>query len=127
MNPGNTRLLERLLADGLITLEAQEAALNLIARTGERVEEVILDTGAADPTDPSVDDDELPVVDVAELAEIPACRAAGRGRLSRRSWLCRADDPNGDPSREETVEERLARAVRIRTLSIHDHPYRNAL
>src|SRR5258706_10017939 len=43
MNPGNTRLLERLFADGLITAEAQEAALNLVARTGDRVEEVILE------------------------------------------------------------------------------------
>ena len=48
MSTGNTRLLERLLADGLITLEAQEAALNLIARTGERVEEVILELKALD-------------------------------------------------------------------------------
>ncbi len=48
MNTGNTRLLERLFADGLITAEAQEAALNLIARTGERVEEVILELKAMD-------------------------------------------------------------------------------
>ena len=48
MNPGNTRLLERLFADGLITAEAQEAALNLVARTGERVEECILELKALD-------------------------------------------------------------------------------
>ena len=48
MNPGNTRLLERLFADGLITAEAQEAALNLVARTGDRVEEVILELKALD-------------------------------------------------------------------------------
>jgi len=48
MNPGNTRLLERLFADGLITAEAQEAALNLVARSGERVEEVILELKALD-------------------------------------------------------------------------------
>lgn len=48
MNPGNTRLLERLFADGLITAEAQEAALNLVARTGERVEEAILELKALD-------------------------------------------------------------------------------
>jgi response regulator RpfG family c-di-GMP phosphodiesterase len=46
MNPGNTRLLERLFADGLITAEAQEACLNLVARSGERVEEVILELKA---------------------------------------------------------------------------------
>ncbi len=48
MNPGNTRLLERLFADGLITAEAQEAALNLVARSGERVEEVLLELKAID-------------------------------------------------------------------------------
>ncbi|HYJ09232.1 MAG TPA: HD domain-containing phosphohydrolase [Polyangiaceae bacterium] len=45
---GNTRLLERLFADGHITAEAQEAALNLIARTGDRVEEVVLELKAMD-------------------------------------------------------------------------------
>jgi response regulator RpfG family c-di-GMP phosphodiesterase len=50
MNPGNTRLLERLFADGLITAEAQEAALNLVARSGERVEEVLLELRALDET-----------------------------------------------------------------------------
>ena len=44
MSTGNTRLLERLFADGLITAEAQEAALNLVARTGDRVEEIIART-----------------------------------------------------------------------------------
>src|SRR5882757_6409574 len=48
MSTGNTRLLERLFADGLITAEAQEAALNLVARTGDRVEEVILELKALD-------------------------------------------------------------------------------
>jgi response regulator RpfG family c-di-GMP phosphodiesterase len=48
MNPGNTRLLERLFADGHITAEAQEAALNLVARTGERVEEALLELKAMD-------------------------------------------------------------------------------
>lgn len=48
MNPGNTRLLERLLADGQITAEAQEAALNLVARSGERVEEALLELKAID-------------------------------------------------------------------------------
>src|SRR6478609_1714507 len=48
MNQGNTRLLERLFADGLITAEAQEAALNLVARTGDRVEEVILELKVLD-------------------------------------------------------------------------------
>ncbi len=44
----NTRLLERLVADGLINAEQQEAALNLIARSGDRVEEVLLEIKAMD-------------------------------------------------------------------------------
>jgi response regulator RpfG family c-di-GMP phosphodiesterase len=48
MTPANTRLLERLFADGLITAEQQEAALNLVARSGERVEEVLLELKALD-------------------------------------------------------------------------------
>jgi response regulator RpfG family c-di-GMP phosphodiesterase len=45
---GNTRLVERLVADGLITPEQQEATLNLVARTGERVEEALLEANAID-------------------------------------------------------------------------------
>lgn len=48
MVQGNTRLLERLLADGLIQPEQQEAALNMIARSGDRVEEVLLELSAID-------------------------------------------------------------------------------
>jgi response regulator RpfG family c-di-GMP phosphodiesterase len=44
----NTRLLERLVANQLITAEQQEAALNLIARSGDRVEEVLLEMKALD-------------------------------------------------------------------------------
>jgi response regulator RpfG family c-di-GMP phosphodiesterase len=43
MHPGNARLLERLVADGLIRAEQQEVVLNLIARSGERVEEALLE------------------------------------------------------------------------------------
>ncbi len=34
--------------------------------------EVVLDSGAADPADPAVDDDDLAMVDVPERAEVPA-------------------------------------------------------
>ena len=40
---GNPRLLERLVADGLLAPEQQEAALNYMQRSGERVEEALLD------------------------------------------------------------------------------------
>ena len=42
----NNRLLERLVAEQLITREQQEAALNLIARSGDRVEEVLIEMKA---------------------------------------------------------------------------------
>jgi response regulator RpfG family c-di-GMP phosphodiesterase len=40
---GNPRLLERLVADGLLTVEQQEATISHIQRSGERVEESLLD------------------------------------------------------------------------------------
>jgi hypothetical protein len=40
---GQNRLLERLLAEKLITAEHQEAVLNVVARTGDRVEEALLE------------------------------------------------------------------------------------
>lgn len=48
MLPGKTRLLERLVTDGLIKPEQHEAALNLMARSGERVEEALLELNAID-------------------------------------------------------------------------------
>jgi response regulator RpfG family c-di-GMP phosphodiesterase len=42
------RLLERLVAEKLITPEHQEAVLNVIARTGDRVEEALLEVKAID-------------------------------------------------------------------------------
>jgi hypothetical protein len=39
--------------------------------------EVILDPRTADPPDPPVDHDGLPMVDVAEMAEVPARRSVG--------------------------------------------------
>jgi response regulator RpfG family c-di-GMP phosphodiesterase len=40
---GNPRLLDRLVADGLLAPEQQEATLNYMQRSGERVEEALLD------------------------------------------------------------------------------------
>ncbi|HEX3774971.1 MAG TPA: HD domain-containing phosphohydrolase [Polyangiaceae bacterium] len=42
-NVGSPRLLERLVADGLLGPEQQEATLNYMQRSGERVEEALLD------------------------------------------------------------------------------------
>jgi response regulator RpfG family c-di-GMP phosphodiesterase len=46
--PIKARLAERLTADGVITPEQQEAALNHVQRTGERIEEALLDVNAID-------------------------------------------------------------------------------
>jgi response regulator RpfG family c-di-GMP phosphodiesterase len=42
-NVGSPRLLERLVADGLLAPEQQEAALSYMQRSGERVEEALID------------------------------------------------------------------------------------
>ncbi len=42
-NVGSPRLLERLVADGLLAPEQQEAALNYMQQSGERVEEALID------------------------------------------------------------------------------------
>jgi len=42
-NVGSPRLLERLVADGFLAPEQQEATLNYMQRSGERVEEALLD------------------------------------------------------------------------------------
>jgi len=43
MNAGNARLLDRLVADGIIRREQQEQVLNVIARSGERAEDALLE------------------------------------------------------------------------------------
>ncbi len=47
-NAGSPRLLERLVADGLLGPEQQEAAHNYMQRSGERVEEALLDLNFLD-------------------------------------------------------------------------------
>ena len=46
--PPKNRMLERLVAEKLITPEQQEAVLNVIARTGDRAEEALLELKALD-------------------------------------------------------------------------------
>jgi response regulator RpfG family c-di-GMP phosphodiesterase len=43
---GNPRLLERLVADNLVSSEQKEAVLNLMARSGDRVEEALIEANA---------------------------------------------------------------------------------
>src|SRR5688500_1474733 len=46
--PAKTRLAERLVADGVISSEQQEAAVSYVQRTGERIEEALLEVDAVD-------------------------------------------------------------------------------
>ena len=46
--PPKNRMLERLVAEKLVTPEQQEAVLNVVARTGDRIEEVLLELKAID-------------------------------------------------------------------------------
>ena len=47
--------------------------------------EVILDACAADPADPAVDNDDLAMVDVPELVEVPLPRRSRHNRLRGRT------------------------------------------
>ena len=47
--------------------------------------EVVLDSGAADPADPAVDDDDLAMVDMPERAEVPAHGPASSQRPGGRA------------------------------------------
>ena len=47
--------------------------------------EVVLDSGAADPADPAVDDDDLAMVDMPERAEVPAHGPASSQRPDGRA------------------------------------------
>ena len=91
------------------------------------VVEVVLDPGAADPADAAVDDDQLAMVDVAELAHAPA-PGAGRGRRLRpRAQPRRAHDADIDATREQAAIELAARPVGPRALPVHDKPDVDAL
>jgi response regulator RpfG family c-di-GMP phosphodiesterase len=48
--PGKLRLTERMVQDGAITAEQQEAALSYAQRSGERIEEALLEVGAITET-----------------------------------------------------------------------------
>jgi hypothetical protein len=47
--------------------------------------EVILDACAADPANSAVENDDLAMIDVPELAEVPLSRRSRHNRLSRRT------------------------------------------
>ena len=91
------------------------------------VVEVVLDTGAADPPGAAVHDDELPVVEVAEPAEVPGPPAARRRRLGPRPWPHGAHDADVHAAVKQPPVELAAGPVRARALPVHDEPDRHAL
>jgi hypothetical protein len=84
--------------------------------------EVVLDAGSTDPPDGPVDHDDLPVVDVREVADVPARGAAGGDRLRRRPRLCGAHHPYLDASPKQAFVEVAARAVGVGALAVDDEP-----
>jgi hypothetical protein len=63
--------------------------------------EVILDACPSDPSDPTVDDNRLAVVDVAEGADVPAHRRRGTQRPCACPRLRGSCDDDLDPHRDE--------------------------
>ena len=61
--------------------------------------EVVLDAGAADPADSTVDDHDLAVIDVAEPAQVPAELAVASQQADRGTRLRRSDDADLDARR----------------------------
>jgi hypothetical protein len=91
------------------------------------VVEVIFDPRSADPTDATIDDDELAMVDVPESVQVPTCRAACSDGLHGRSRLGRPDHKNVDASSEKALVEHATRTIWIRTLSIDDESNRDTV
>jgi hypothetical protein len=89
------------------------------------VEEVVLDSCAADPADATVDDDELAVVDVPESVEVPPSGTAGHDGPDWSPQLDCPYDPDVDAGGKEPLVERAATSVRIRPLAIDDDSDRN--
>ena len=76
------------------------------------VVEVVLDTGAADPPGAAVHDDELPVVEVAEPAEVPGPPSARRRRLGPRPWAHGPHDADVHAAVQQPPVELTAGPVR---------------
>ena len=89
--------------------------------------EVVLDAGTTDPTDPTIDDDHLPVVDVPQSAQVPDDVTAGAQWPAWRPQLCPARDAHLNPRFGQPLVELPRAALRIGALTIHDHTDRNAV
>jgi hypothetical protein len=89
--------------------------------------EVVLDAGAADPTDPAVDDHDLAVIDVADPVEVPAERAAASERPEPSTELGRTHDADLDPRCRQPVVERFRAPFGIGAAAVDDEPDGDAL
>ena len=89
--------------------------------------EVILDPGAAHPADAAVDDRHLAMVDVPELAKVPARVSRAAERTGRRACLHRAHDADLDPGAQETVVERSRSTLGVGAAPVDDEPDPHAL
>jgi hypothetical protein len=88
---------------------------------------VVLDAGAADPTDPAVDDHDLAVIDVADPVEVPAERAAASERPEPSTELGRTHDADLDPRCRQPVVERFRAPFGIGAAAVDDEPDGDAL
>ena len=91
------------------------------------VPEVILDAGAAYPSDATVDDRELAVVDVPERAEVPPVHASAAQAPVLRTHLHRAHHPDLHAARHQSLVVGARAALRIRAPPVDDDPHRDAL
>ena len=87
--------------------------------------EVVLDAGAADPADSTVDDHDLAVIDVAEPAQVPAELAVASQQADRGTRLRRPDDADLDARVREPVVESARASLRVGALPVDDEPDRN--
>jgi hypothetical protein len=88
--------------------------------------EVILDACAADPANSAVDNDDLAMIDVPELVEVPPCGRSRHNRLRWRTYLSCANHSHGDTSGYQPVKEGTTRPVGVGALPIDYEPYGDA-
>ena len=88
--------------------------------------EVILDACTSDPSDPTVDDDRLAMVDVAEGTDVPAHRRRGAQRACACPRLRGSCDDDLDPRRDKRGVEVSRRVEGMGALLVDDEPHGNS-
>ena len=84
--------------------------------------EVVLDSGAADPADAAVDDEQLAVVDVPEPGQVPTSGAHAAERPDGCARFRRPDDADLDSGSGEPLVELPRAALRVGALPVDDEP-----